>query len=137
MVLTEILILLDTNVVLYLLGGRLAAPLPSGRYFVSVITEIELLSYPSLGPDEEVQIHKFLSNIVRVELDSHIKELAIKLRKHYNLRLPDAIIAATAQSLTATLFTNDARLAKLTEINTYSVQLLSGKAITFQLATEN
>ncbi|WP_238360797.1 hypothetical protein [Iningainema tapete] len=40
---TQPLILLDTNVVLYLLGGRLAKPLPSGQYVVSVITEIELL----------------------------------------------------------------------------------------------
>lgn len=49
MALTQNLILLDTNVVLYFLGGRLMNPLPSGQYFVSVITEIELLSYPSLS----------------------------------------------------------------------------------------
>jgi hypothetical protein len=36
--------LLDTNVALYLLGGRLAAPLPTGNYGVSVITEMELLA---------------------------------------------------------------------------------------------
>jgi len=30
--------LLDTNVALYLLGGRLASPLPPGEYGVSVIT---------------------------------------------------------------------------------------------------
>lgn len=53
MTLTQNLILLDTNVVLYLLGGRLANPLPSGQYFVSVITEIELLSYPSLNSERE------------------------------------------------------------------------------------
>ena len=35
--------LLDTNVALYLLGGRLAVPLPVGDYGVSVLTEIELL----------------------------------------------------------------------------------------------
>jgi len=39
--------LLDTNIALYLLGGRLEAPLPSGEYGVSVITEMELLSWPS------------------------------------------------------------------------------------------
>jgi len=48
--------ILDTNIVLYFLGARLANPLPSGQYFISVITEIELLSYPSLSPDEEIQI---------------------------------------------------------------------------------
>ena len=121
---TQSLILLDTNVVLYFLGGRLANPLPSGRYFVSVITEIELLSYPSLSPDEETQIRDFLTKITVVGIDNNIKELAITFRKQNRLRLPDAIIAATAQSLNAILFTNDVRLASLTGINTQSLQIL-------------
>ena len=124
MALTQPLILLDTNVVLYFLGGRLAHPLPSGQYFVSVITEIELLSYPSLSPDEEAQIRDFLTKITVVGIESNIKELAIALRKQYRLRLPDAIIAATAQSLNATLFTNDVRLANLAGINAQSVQIM-------------
>ncbi|MEQ9669970.1 type II toxin-antitoxin system VapC family toxin [Coleofasciculus sp. G2-EDA-02] len=123
MALTQNLILLDTNVVLYFLGGRLTNPLPSGQYFVSVITEIELLSYPSLSSDEEVQIRDFLAKITVVELESNIKDLAITFRKQYRLRLPDAIIAATAQFLNARLFTNDVRLANLTEIPTHSVQI--------------
>ncbi|WP_446397800.1 type II toxin-antitoxin system VapC family toxin [Coleofasciculus sp. E1-EBD-02] len=124
MALTQNLIVLDTNVVLYFLGGRLTNPLPSGQYFVSVITEIELLSYPSLSSDEEVQIRDFLAKLTVVELESSIKDLAITFRKQYKLRLPDAIIAATAQVLNATLFTNDVRLTNLTEINTQSVQIL-------------
>ncbi len=124
MALTQSLILLDTNVVLYFLGGRLANPLPSGRYFVSVITEIELLSYPSLSPDEETQIREFLTKITVVGIDNNIKELAITFRKQYRLKLPDAIIAATAQSLNATLFTNDVRLANLSGINIQSIQIL-------------
>lgn len=36
--------LLDTNVALYLPGGRLANPLPAGGYGISVITEMELLA---------------------------------------------------------------------------------------------
>ena len=124
MALTEPLMLLDTNIVLYLLGGRLADPLLSGRYFVSVITEIELLSYPSLNSDEERQIRNFLSEITVVGIDSNIKELAITLRKNYRLRLPDAIIVATAKSLDTILFTNDLGLTNLTEINTQSVRIL-------------
>lgn len=124
MALTKALILLDTNVVLYFLGGRLAKPLPSGQYFVSVITEIELLSYPSLSPDEEIQIRDFLTRITVVGIEDNIKESTIAFRKQYKLRLPDAVIVATAQSLSATLFTNDVRLANLTEINTQSVEIL-------------
>ncbi len=124
MALTEPLMLLDTNIVLYLLGGRLADPLPSGRYFVSVISEIELLSYPNLNSDEERQIRNFLSDITVVGIDDNIKELAIILRKNYRLRLPDAIIVATAKSLDTILFTNDLGLTNLTEINTQSVRIL-------------
>jgi len=66
----------------------------------------------------------FLTKITGVGIEGNIKELVIALRKLYRIRLPDAIIAATAQSLNATLFTNDVRLANLTEINTQSVQIL-------------
>ncbi|WP_292700418.1 MULTISPECIES: type II toxin-antitoxin system VapC family toxin [unclassified Nostoc] len=122
--LTQALIFLDTNVVLYFLGGRLVNPLPSGQYFISVITEIELLSYPSLSLEEETQIIDFLNKITVVDIDNNIKNLTIAFRKQYRLRLPDAIIVATAKSLNTILFTNDVKLANLTEINTQSVQIV-------------
>lgn len=53
--------LLDTNTVIYLINDRLATALPAGRHGVSVITEIELLSFPSLQPDEEQRIRAFLA----------------------------------------------------------------------------
>ncbi|WP_193197251.1 type II toxin-antitoxin system VapC family toxin [Nostoc sp. MG11] len=124
MALIQPLMLLDTNVVLYFLGGRLVNPLPSGQYFISVITEIELLSYPSLSPDEETQIIDFLNKITVVDIDNNIKNLTIAFRKQYRLRLPDAIIVATAKYLNVILFTNDTRLANLIEINTQSVQIV-------------
>ncbi|MDZ8090569.1 MAG: type II toxin-antitoxin system VapC family toxin [Nostoc sp. DedQUE05] len=122
--LTQPLILLDTNIVLYFLGGRLVNPLPSGQYFISMITEIELLSYPSLSSDEETQIIDFLNKITVIGIDNDIKNLTITFRKQYKLKLPDAIIAATAKSLNAILFTNDVRLTNLTEINTQVVQIV-------------
>lgn len=121
---SKALIVLDTNVALYYLGGRLINPLPAGQYFVSVITEIELLSYPNLSSEEEVLIRDFLTNFTVVALDSNIKELAIALRKTYRLKLPDAVVAATAKFLNAMLLTNDLKLTNLNEINTESVQIL-------------
>ncbi|MCC5650694.1 type II toxin-antitoxin system VapC family toxin [Nostoc sp. XA013] len=122
--LTQPLILLDTNIVLYFFCGRLLNPLPSGQYFISVITEIELLSYPSLNLKEETQIIDFLNKITIIGIDSNIKNFTITFRKQYKLKLPDAIIAATAKSINAILFTNDVRLANLTEINTQAVQIV-------------
>ncbi len=122
MELMQPLILLE-NILLYFLGGKLANPLPSGQYFISVITEIELLSYPSLSSEEERRIINFLNQITAIDIDRNIKNLTILLRKQYRLKLPDAIIVTTAQSLGAILFTNDIRLTNLTEINTQSLEI--------------
>jgi predicted nucleic acid-binding protein len=125
MKLMQPLILFDTNIVLYFLGGKLVNPLPSGNYYISVITEMELLSYPTLSSDEEKRIISFLNKITVVGIEKNIKNLTISLRKQYKLKLADAIIVATAQSLSATLLTNDIKLTNLISINTQSLQIYS------------
>ena len=115
--------LLDTNAVLYLLGGRTAQALPDGSYFLSVISELELLAYPALTPREDAQINAFLQDITIVELNNAVKSHAIELRKHHGLKLPDAIIAATAITLQATVLTNDQRLLSLATITTQRLAL--------------
>lgn len=99
-------IVLDTNAVLYFLAGRLVDPLPLADYYISVITEIELLSYPLLNKDEETEIIAFLNDVTVLDLTKDVKKSAIYFRRHYRLKLPDALIVATAYSLKATLFTN-------------------------------
>ena len=99
--------LLDTNAIIYLIGGRLAAPLPDGHYSFSVISEIELLSFSGLSADDEQKIGELLALLDRVELTQAVRLEAIKLRKQKRLKLPDAIIAASAINRNATLFTND------------------------------
>ncbi len=84
---------------------------------------MELLSYPSMSEDEEFQVRDFLTKITVVGLENNTKELAIAFRKNYKLKLPDAIIAATAKILNATLLTNDLKLTNLAEINTQSVSI--------------
>ena len=113
--------LLDTNTVLYLLGGRLADPLKPSDYCVSVISEMELLSYPSLTDDAEAQIRTFLSEVTLVGLTQEVRDAAIDLRRQHGLKLPDAIIAATAMALNAELLTNDTQLLQVPEV--------SGKAL--------
>jgi predicted nucleic acid-binding protein len=91
---------LDTNAVLYFLGGRLSNTLPDGDYFVSVITEMELLSYPSLDSAAETQIRWFLLEITVVPLSRPVIDLAIALRREHAMKLPDAVIAATLSAWT-------------------------------------
>ena len=79
--------LLDTNVALYLLGGRLSEPLPEGEYGVSVVTEMELLSWPTLTSVEEVKVRQFLESVDLCELTSAVRQRAIQLRREERLKL--------------------------------------------------
>ena len=117
---------LDTNAVLYLLGGKLAQTLPVGQYFISVISEMELLSYPFLDESAQAKIEGFLSDIAVVGLTEEIKSLAIRLRQQHSLKLPDAIVAATALSLKASLLTNDSKLLQLPGLPSQALALKKG-----------
>jgi predicted nucleic acid-binding protein len=75
--------------------------------FVSVITRMELLGYPAITDDEEKRINDFLSKITVVPLDGVIETVAIQIRRKTSLKLPDAIIAATAVVLGAQVVSTD------------------------------
>ena len=117
-------LVLDTNVVLYHLGNRLQQPLKKKRYAISIITEIELLSYPNIRANEINIIQNFVAQTTVIELRHSIKTETIALRKKYNLKVPDAIIAATALRLNAPLLTNDKKLLSVSEIDARSVPLI-------------
>lgn len=115
--------LLDTNVVLYLLGGRMLSPLPVGSYGISVITEMELLAWPSLSEQEEKKVREFLKAVTLCELTASIRARAVELRKLHNLKLPDAVVCATAMEVGVELWTNDAGLAGIPGMRCRSVSL--------------
>lgn len=119
----DVNIVLDTNAVLYFMAGRLVEPLPQAGLCISVITEIELLSYPMLKSEDEKQIRQLFNNITIVDLNNTIKESAIYFRRNYRLKLPDALIIATAHFLNARLFTNDIKLLNIKEISVISLAL--------------
>lgn len=114
---------LDTNILLYHLGGRLVGELPNGDRLVSVVTELELLSYPAITPEIEVQIRQLLASFEIVDLGPAVKDGAVRLRRAHSLKLPDAIIAATALAHDAQLVTNDARLGRTPGLRSTSLPL--------------
>ena len=126
-------VVLDTNVVLYHLGGYLLKPLEKKQYIISIITEIELLSYSSIEADEIKRIQNFVDDVTVVELKNPLKKETIALRKKYNLRVPDAIIAATALKLDCPLLTNDKKLLSVSEIETCPVLTLNRSCSTLIL----
>lgn len=115
--------LLDTNIVIYLQKGELDESLPLASYGISVISEMELLSYPMLSNDDIEWLHKFIKTVEVVELTKAVKDSAIGLRRSYRLRLPDAIVVASALIHDAVLLTNDQQLGRVAELKIQSVKL--------------
>ena len=109
---------IDTNIVLYLLGGdhTLADLLDKKTWYLSFITELELLGFKSLNEAEEKSIRELLDQCVIVDINPFIKKKAIQIRRSSGLKLPDCIIAASAVYLGMPLITADKDFANIPEI---------------------
>lgn len=102
--------LLDTNTIIDYMGNKLPenakkklAKIIDGEINLSVINKIELLGFVKV--DQNLIDFISFSNIY--QLDEDITELTIEVRKKYRIKLPDAIIAATALHHGFTLVTNN------------------------------
>mgnify|MGYP006276337319 CR=1 FL=1 len=113
----------DTNVVIYLQKGLLVHQLPRGEYLLSVISELELRSFHGLDATSQSWLNAFLAEISIVELDEQVKGNTVRLRRMHRLRLPDAIIAASAVAHNAILLTNDQRLLAIPEVQSKALEL--------------
>lgn len=90
--------LFDTNVLIDYLGGIGAAKKELGRYeyrAISTITWMEVLVGASA--EEEDAIRAWLGSFDVIAVDGAIANRAVEIRKTRRVRLPDAIIWATAQ----------------------------------------
>lgn len=107
---------LDTNVIIYYLDEDPAVvsvlePILAQdiAVFVSVVTELELLSHPGLTEDDMAEIAQVLTSMVVFPLESRLAQLAGALRRQYRLKTPDSIVAATALLTRTTLVTRNIR----------------------------
>lgn len=112
--------LLDTNVVIGLLKSHAAAValaqgagLVAGRFGVSQITRMELLGYPGLTDAEDEAVRGWLALCLVLPINDDVEARTIALRRRGLLRLPDAIVAATALAAGAQLLTLDDRLGRV------------------------
>ncbi|GAC1467441.1 MAG: type II toxin-antitoxin system VapC family toxin [Chamaesiphon sp.] len=95
--------LYDTNIFIYYLADE---PTVNSLFtedflnlhdvLVSPIVRIELLSFSSLSEEEEQSIEDLLSQFSSVPLSREIEDQTLQLKRRYKIKLPDAIIAATA-----------------------------------------
>lgn len=94
----------DTNTVIYYLQQQFS---PSAEKFmdnlvaearpvISAITEIELLCWKSVSEKDLEILRHFIDDALVIELEQPIKYRTADIRKKHKIKLPDAIIAATA-----------------------------------------
>ena len=84
---------------------------------ISVITEMELLSFRNISADEETFFRKMAEKCLIIPLNSEVKEKAILVRRTYGTKLPDAIVAATALVAGVPLITADKGFKKIEELS--------------------
>lgn len=114
--------LLDTNAVVSLLAGNrtLANQLDQAEYVgISVISYLEFLAFDGLSDSDRACFVSFCDRVEIVALthdDSGLIELALDLRRRHRLKLPDAIIGATALARQAILLTNDSHFTDIAKL---------------------
>jgi predicted nucleic acid-binding protein len=103
--------LFDTNILIDYLAGTEAAKAELARYrhrLVSVVSWMEVLA-GARNDDEEDVIEMFLRDFRVVDLTRRIAREAADVRRKERLRLPDAIILATARTESALLITRNTK----------------------------
>lgn len=86
-----------------------ALVLPDCAY--SVITRIELLSFPALTQEDEITVRALLSAMRALPLSESVEEEAIHIRRQRRVKLPDALILGTARAHGLKLLTLDRHLS--------------------------
>lgn len=105
----------DTNIAIYLLSGdkELADLLHGLDAKLSFISELELLSKPDMTQPEATKTKAFINSCTVIEMSPAIKKKTIEIRQRSRIKLPDAIVAATAISLNLPLITADQQFEKI------------------------
>jgi len=92
--------LLDSNILIYLSKNELPFPILDQfeALSISVISYMEVLGYRFNNSKEENFVKELVSMFNVRFVDQEIAENVIDIRKQYRIKLPDAIIAATANT---------------------------------------
>lgn len=110
--------LIDTNILIYALyGSEFINQYVQSCPFISFITEIEILGQINIEQTELETRQKALDFCTIIPFSNIIKKRTILLKQMYRLKLPDAIIAATAIIEGYSLVSADRGLKKISELS--------------------
>jgi len=102
--------LFDTNILIDYLNGVDDARNEISLYeqiYISPITWMEVMV--GVSANEEKSVRKFLERFVLVEIDFEVAEKSVTLRKTHKIKLPDAIIWASANKIGALLVSRNSK----------------------------
>jgi len=115
--------LADTNILIQINKGlESAIPYLDNQLTVSFITEIELLGSLNIPKTIKLQFKEMLDDCFIIDLDKKIKQQTINLRNNYKLKIPDAVIAATAIVYKLPLLTSDSDFKSIKELELVFVE---------------
>ena len=103
-------VLFDTNILIDHLSGIDRAGAEIGRYqdrAISIITWMEVMA--GSNTEDESRIRAFLTAFRCLPITPEVAERAFVVRKERKLKLPDAIILATAEAADRLLITRNTR----------------------------
>ena len=118
------LILADTNIIVYIMNG-----LPQVDKYIDIqfalseVTEIELLGVKGIQQKEILFRKEMIADCFLLRLNDSIKQVAITLKQKYVLKVPDALIAATAIYHDIPLLSADKDFKKVTELQFISLSI--------------
>ena len=106
--------LIDSNILIHILAGDLpertystVREICNQSFLVSIISKIELLGWRNGTPDGLAMARNLLLEADIISLSDPISDIAINIRQKKAIKLPDAVIAASAIFLNATLVTRN------------------------------
>jgi predicted nucleic acid-binding protein len=104
-------VLLDSNIIIFASKQLINIDTIFARYsqfFVSIVTLMEVYGYTFGNPNEEQLIDELFKELEIVELTKYVAQYVIAYRKQAKkIKLPDAIILASARYIGADLMTDD------------------------------
>ncbi len=116
----------DTNILIYYFNGDMdnivkkdVTNLMQKSFQISVISKMEFLGFTFSDEDKKKAI-EFISYASIKPLNDEIVKRVIEIRQLKRIKLPDAIIAATAMELSAILITRNIKDFKQLDVDVFN-----------------